>query len=116
MIATPITIDVPLRTDDHGIIRVGGTKVRLEQIVHAFYNGESAEGILEMYDVLRLAEIYAVIAYYLEHRTEVDAYVKIVEEREAQILRELEVNASADTLAFRARLRNARDEMQRSKP
>ena len=116
MIATPITMNVPLRTEDSGYIRVGDTKVRLEQIVHAFLNGESAEGILDTYDVLKLADIYAVIAYYLEHRAEVDAYIKQVTDDEAEILRQIEANYTVEQLAFHARLRNTRDEIQRSKP
>ena len=116
MIATPITINVPLRTEESGYIRVGGTKVRLEQIVHAFLNGESAEGILETYDVLKLADIYAVIAYYLEHRSDVEAYISQIADDEAEILRQVEANYTTEQLAFRARLRNARDEMQHSKP
>lgn len=105
MIATPITIDVPLRTDDHGIIRVGGTKVRLEQIVYAFHDGESAEGIVDSYDVLKLADVYAVLAYYLSHRVEVDEYVRQVDETADRIQREAEANYPPDTLALLARLR-----------
>jgi hypothetical protein len=35
----------------------------------------SAEGIAEAFPALALSDVYAVIAYYLRHRSEVDAYV-----------------------------------------
>jgi uncharacterized protein (DUF433 family) len=75
MSAAPITMDVPLRTDNQGKIRVGGTRVLLELVIHAFQQGESAEGIIDSYSTLKLADVYAVIAYYLTHRAEVDAYM-----------------------------------------
>ena len=65
----------PLRITDSGIF-VGKTRIRLEMIVEAFHQGETPERIVDDYDVLKLADVYAVIAYYLNHREEVDAYVK----------------------------------------
>lgn len=65
---------VPLHTDDRGTIRVGGTRVTLETVLADFDKGSSAEEIVHHFDVLRLDDVYAVIAYYLRHREEVDAY------------------------------------------
>lgn len=69
----------PLREDAGGIIRVGGTRVRLDTVVTAYKNGCSPDDILRKYPSLRLADIHAVIAYYLSHTREVEAYL---EERE----------------------------------
>jgi hypothetical protein len=33
------TEQVPLRTDDHGVVRVGGTRVTLDTVIAAFENG-----------------------------------------------------------------------------
>lgn len=71
----------PLQTDDAGILRVGGTRVRLETVINAFNSGSTAEEILLKYPALNLTDIYAVITYYLWSHEEVDAYM---EERRCQ--------------------------------
>ena len=76
MIVTPAALDVPLRTDQQGKIRVGATRVLLELVIHAFQQGETAEGIIDSYPTLKLADVYAVIACYLTHHAEVDAYMR----------------------------------------
>lgn len=70
------TSPVPLRTNAHGVIRVGQTRVRLDTVVTAWRQGESPEQIVENFNVLDLADVYAVVSYYLHHRVEVDAYVE----------------------------------------
>src|SRR5262245_28243399 len=65
----------PFQTDDDGVMRVGGTRVRLETVIEAYHNGCSAEEILLKYPSLKLPDIYAVITYYLWHRQEIDAYL-----------------------------------------
>jgi uncharacterized protein (DUF433 family) len=65
---------VPLRA--HGnAMRVGDSRVTLETVVYAFRQGATAEGIAEAYSTLKLSDVYAVIAYYLKHQSEVDAYI-----------------------------------------
>jgi uncharacterized protein (DUF433 family) len=113
MIATPVVMDVPLRTDENDKIRVGDTRVLLELVIHAFQQGESAEGIVDSYSSLKLADVYAVIAYYLTHRAEVDAYVKQVEERGERIRKEIEASYTPEDRAFYERLRAIRDKQQR---
>jgi uncharacterized protein (DUF433 family) len=110
MIATPIAIDVPLRADKHGKIRVGDTRVLLELVIHAFQQGESAEGIVESYPTLKLPDVYAVLAYYLTHRDDVDDYLRQADDAAERIQRETEANYSPETLALRARLRALRDQ------
>ena len=71
---------VPLSTDTDGVIRVGGTRVTLETVVGSFLDGASAEEIKLRYPAVQLADIYATIAYYLRHRSEVDDYLSKAEE------------------------------------
>jgi uncharacterized protein (DUF433 family) len=71
----------PIQEDDTGVLRVGGTRVRLETVINAINNGSTAEGILLKYPSLDLTDIYVVITYYLWSRDEVDAYI---EERRCQ--------------------------------
>jgi uncharacterized protein (DUF433 family) len=80
-------IPVPLREDEHGAIRVGDTRVLLDLVIQEFRNGATPEGIVESYDALTLADVYAVISYYLRHSGEVDAYLDR-REQEARAVRE----------------------------
>lgn len=92
---------VPLREDAHGVIRVGQTRVPLETVMAAFHNGASAEEIAADYPVA-LADVYAVIAYYLRHTEEVDAYLERSDE-EAQRTR-ADAESRQDSAEFRERL------------
>ena len=65
---------VPLRATEDGVVRVGGTRVTLDTVATAFEEGATAEEIVQQYPTLRLADTYAVIGYYLRHRSEVEAY------------------------------------------
>lgn len=66
----------PLETDPDGVVRVAGTRVRLDTVVTAFEEGATAEEIVYRYPSLRLQDVYAVISYYLGHRQEVEAYLR----------------------------------------
>jgi uncharacterized protein (DUF433 family) len=109
MIHTPVAINIPLYTDKHGKIRIGDTRILLELVIHAFQQGESAEGILEMYSVLKLADVYAVLAYYLANRADVDAYVRQADANSQRIQQAIEAQYTPETLALRARLRASHD-------
>jgi len=67
---------LPLAEDEDGVIRVGETRVTLDTVVAVFNNGASAEDIVSMYPSLDLADVYAVIAYYLRRRVDVDGYLR----------------------------------------
>lgn len=108
MIATPAVVDVPIRIDEHGKIRVGETRVLLELVIHAFNGGETPESIIDSYSTLRLSDVYAVIAYYMAHRAEVDEYVRASDSRAEQIQRDIESGYTNESLALRARLRAAK--------
>lgn len=70
------TQPVPLQADEHGVLRVGGTRVRLDTVITAWKQGDSPEQIVENFDVLDLADVYAVISHYLRHRSEVEKYLE----------------------------------------
>ena len=67
---------VPLTPGPDGVARVGATRVTLDSVVGAFREGATAEEILQQYPVLRLADVYSVIGYYLRHQPEVDSYLR----------------------------------------
>jgi len=70
-----VTEKIPIETDKDGIIRVGNTRVTLETLVSAFNGGSTAEEIVYQFPVLNLADVYAVIAYYLRNRDTVEKYL-----------------------------------------
>jgi uncharacterized protein (DUF433 family) len=76
---------VPLRTDEHGVMRVGETRIPLDTVVYAFNEGASAETIVLSYTTLDLADVYAVINYYLHNRVEVDEYLRHREVEAAEV-------------------------------
>ena len=66
----------PLRIDGQGAVRVGQTRVTLDTVIGAFTGGCSAEEIVRKYPSLDLANVYAVITYYLWHREAMEAYLE----------------------------------------
>jgi uncharacterized protein (DUF433 family) len=76
-IGLPIRADLPpLREEQAGVVRVGNSRISLDLIVEQYENGMTPEDMVRAYDTLVLADIYAVIAYYLRHSDEVRAYLK----------------------------------------
>ena len=69
------TEPVPLMTDKDGVVCVGGTRVTLDTVVAAFNEGATAEEIVHQYPSLQLADVYAVISYYLRNRSDVETYL-----------------------------------------
>ena len=67
---------IPLEVDGNGVVRVGGTRITLDTIVAAFSQGATAEEITHQYPSLHLADVYAVIAYYLRRREAVESYLQ----------------------------------------
>jgi uncharacterized protein (DUF433 family) len=75
--------------DSDGVYRIGGTRVRLDTVVTAFQRGCTAEEILLKYPSLELANVYSTLAYYLENRGAVDAYLESKRREAGQVRREL---------------------------
>ena len=65
----------PLVKTDDGVLRVAGTRVTLDSVVAAFDLGGTPEEIVQRYPSLDLASTYAVLAYVLRNRADVDAYL-----------------------------------------
>ena len=83
---------VPLRVDESGAIRVGKTRVLFYLVIETYKRGSTPEAIVEMYDTLVLADVYAVVAYYLRHKEEVERFLREVDESAAEIRRKIEAN------------------------
>lgn len=93
---------VPLTTTAEGVVRVSGTRVTLDTVVGAFLDGATPETIAQQYPSLPLADVYAVISYYLKHRPEVDTYLAQGQAESTRIRQQNE--ARWDPAGVRARL------------
>jgi uncharacterized protein (DUF433 family) len=82
--------EVPLRMDESGTWRVGKTRVTLDTVIFAFNQGQSPDEIVLHYSALKLADVYGALAYYLNHREEVDEYIREGERTAEEIRREIE--------------------------
>jgi uncharacterized protein (DUF433 family) len=93
MTLTLAPCSVPLRIDSDGVVRVCGSRIPIDTIVNCFNNGESPEGIILAFPALKLADVYAIIAYYLQHQAEVDAYVEQRVQEAKEIRRRIEARS-----------------------
>jgi uncharacterized protein (DUF433 family) len=82
---------------------VGGTRVTLDSILHAYRRGDTPEEIAEGFPTVPLADIYAVIAYYLRYRDEVDGYLAEQEAAGERARQEIEEHFPVTELRERVR-------------
>src|SRR5215207_7274281 len=101
----------PIRVDDGGAIRVGNSRVSLDLVVEQYENGMTPEDMVRAYDTPVLADVYAVIAFYLRHRDEVRAYLKRREEEAGALRSKIETErprvSREELLARRSDAENA---------
>jgi len=93
---------VPLEVDPDGVVRVGRTRVTLDTIVAAFSEGATAEEIVYQYPSLDLADVYAVIGYYLQRRSDIEAYLRRRQQQRDEVYEQNE--ARFDPRGIRDRL------------
>lgn len=109
------TLHIPIATDEHGVIRVGNTRVTLDTIIARYQQGDTPEAIHEGFPTISVSDIYAVIAYYLAHQTELDAYLARRDAAGKQLRGEIEAGYSPEVKAHEAKLRTLRTQ-KREKP
>lgn len=98
----PKAIDVPLRVDEAGAVRVGETRVSLLSVLTSFQRGDTPEQIVHSFPALELSDVYTVVSYYLANRTDVDAW--LASERAEGERIEREARARYDQSGIRERL------------
>ena len=81
---------VPLSTDRDGVLFVSGTRVSLHSVVSMFEGGASAEEIAHEFDSVDLADVYAIIAYYLRNRPQIDSRLAEEEKRSEEAAEKFE--------------------------
>ena len=80
----PLTVQEPLREEPAGVFRVGRSRVLLELVIQAFQGGATPEAIVQSYDTLNLADVYAVVSHYLANPAPFEEYLR---ERDAAAAR-----------------------------
>ena len=103
----PFTLPVPLHEDPPGVFRVGKSRVLLELVIRAFQRGQTPEAIIQSYDTLSLADVYAVVSYYLANPAPIDEYLDACDQKAEAMRQKLEASgmtgrASKEELLARA--------------
>src|SRR5262249_36107161 len=68
-----------LAQDADGFIHITGHRIGLQDVVFYYNEGLSPEALQEAFPTLTLALIHKLIAFYLEHTADVDAYISTCE-------------------------------------
>lgn len=100
----------PLTNNPDGVVCVGGTRVTLDTVIAIFKQGSTAEEIVHRYPSLRLGDVYASIAFYLNHQEDVEAYLK-QRQQQAQEIRQMN-QSRFDPQGLRDRLLSRQVERQ----
>ena len=83
-------LPVPLLEDEHSVLRVANSRVAVDLLIYAYQRGATAEDIAADFPTLKLADIHAVLNFYLSHRAEMDAYLKKQEVHSNELQRKVE--------------------------
>ncbi len=60
-----------------------------QPLIDAFQEGATPEEIYQEYPSVSLADVYAVIAFYLGNRDEIDSYLQTVRAHESQVIEQI---------------------------
>jgi uncharacterized protein (DUF433 family) len=100
---------VPLTQWDDGSIRVIGSRVTLDVLVHRFQVGDTFEEIHEGFPSVTAEQISAIVGWYVEHKTEADEYLRLRDAEAERVLQE--ISRRPESKAFHERLLRLRDQM-----
>lgn len=107
MTLTTAADPLPLAVGDDGVARVAGSRIPLDTIIGSYLDGNSAEVIADQYPSLDLADVYALLSFYLKHRSEVDAYLKRRDEQARAVRRQNEARFNPEGVRERLLARRA---------
>jgi uncharacterized protein (DUF433 family) len=85
-------LQIPLTQWQDGSIRVKGSRLAIDGIIYAYRQGEIPEAIFESYpsESYTVADIYAIIAYYLSNKEKFDKYLAKREKEALEIRKKIE--------------------------
>ena len=108
-----VSVHLIMKTNDYVEVRDEGwyvrdSRVSLDSLIYAFYDGLSPEAIVrECFPTLRLEQVYGAIAAYLANRAVLDAYLRTSKSK-AEAWREAQRNSD---LEFSKKMAQARREL-----
>ena len=106
-------IENPIAWDENGVARVWGTRVLLHFVLNLYTkHGETPEQIADGFDTLELADAYAIIAYYLRNKEEMDEWLRAEDEEYERGVEEVR-RSNPDSAEKMARVRARWEAMQR---
>lgn len=85
---------VPITAGEAGVLLINGTRVPLDSVIYAFNEGATPEEIAQNFPTLDLADIYAVVSYYLQNRSEVEQYLEQRKVQREEVQKELQARFS----------------------
>ena len=85
-------LQTPIAWDERGVPRVAPTRVHLHYVLRCYKQGERPEEIVRHFPTIELADAYAVIAYYLRNREEMDEFLRQAEEEEERAIAEMQAS------------------------
>ncbi|NJK53645.1 MAG: DUF433 domain-containing protein [Leptolyngbyaceae cyanobacterium SU_3_3] len=106
----------PFRWDEAGGIRIAPSRVTLDSILAAYHNGSTPEEIAIQFSVLSLEDIYSTIAYYLNHRQEIDNYLEQRNQKAQQLRQQLTQKHNLVDLRQRLLTRQSQKESGQNAP
>ena len=61
--------------------RIADSRISLDSVVCAYWEGDSPEAIVEEFPTLTIEQVYGAIAFYLRNRQEIDDFLAKQDER-----------------------------------
>ena len=107
---------LPLRLTEDGTIRIANSRVSLDSNVHHYKLGASAEQIVQKFLGLELADVYAAIAYYLNHEEAIEEYLRQQEAAGDEVQKKIESDPEYQkkSVELRARILSRKAELKKS--
>jgi uncharacterized protein (DUF433 family) len=69
-------LDGHIEVDDRGVARIAGTRLKVAHlIIDQMANSSSPEQLREQFPPLTLAQVYAALTYYHDHKDQLDAQI-----------------------------------------
>lgn len=90
--------------------RIAGTRISLDSIIQAYWDGKSPEAIVQDFPTLSNEQVYGVIAYYLRHKVEIDDYLVQQQSKWRALAAESELKNGALLDRLRAQRRSEKPE------
>ena len=92
---------VPIQMDNDGTYRIAGTRVTLDSVLATYQSGATAEAIADRFPSIGLADVYAVISWYLHHREQAHEYLHARQAAAEQLRHQVEQRFPPDGLRER---------------